>query len=230
MEYKPMPSTAVEEVANRLRAEVLAGYFGTVGQLPPKSDLVRHYRASRNSIEQAIKRLQQEGLLTMKNRRLFVIGTSPKVFLQSDLEQQEQVATVSKLDTILVFDRPFYVYTHSYPEGILAPDGHDLSGIVFYVGKGTVAHSHQTQRIDIHEQEARCLSDSQSIYSINKYTCNTIRWIWKQGRNVVKQVIFESADEMEAFDFESQMIKRSASPYLTNFQQNPFAKQRILLS
>ena len=153
-----MSSTA-EVTANRLRTEVLSGCFNAFGILPPISEIVRQYETSRYLVEQAIKRLQEEGLLVMKNKRVFVAGIS--------LEQQKPIATANKPPLIPspVCEQPFYVYTHSYPEGILAPDGYDLSSVVFYVGKGTVVPPHQIQRVDIHEREARCLSDSQLIYS-----------------------------------------------------------------
>ena len=64
--------------------------------------------------------------------------------------------------------------------------------------------------------------------SINQYTINAIKQIWKQGRLVVKRIIFESEDEREAFAHERRALKQFASPCLTNHQQNPFVNKRIL--
>jgi hypothetical protein len=123
---------------------------------------------------------------------------------------------------------PFYVYTLSYPEGFLSPDGQELGGVVFYVGKGTVQPPSLVQRVDIHEWEALRPSSRRPDLSINQYTINAIRHIWKQGKFVVKRIIFESEDEREAFAHERHALKQFASPYLTNYQRNPFVSQRIL--
>lgn len=35
-------------------------------------------------------------------------------------------------------DEPYYVYELAYPQGFIDEEGNDLSGVAFYVGKGTV--------------------------------------------------------------------------------------------
>lgn len=49
--------------------------------------------------------------------------------------------------------KKYYTYRYAYPQGFIHADGTDLSGVVFYVGKGTVKR--YNQRIDDHEAEAR---------------------------------------------------------------------------
>jgi hypothetical protein len=50
-------------------------------------------------------------------------------------------------------DEPYYVYELAYPQGLTDEEGNDLSGVAFYVGRGTVvpAQSDGPERIDVHE-------------------------------------------------------------------------------
>lgn len=110
-------------------------------------------------------------------------------------------------------DRPFYEYVLKYPEGFFV-DGVDVSGVVFYVGKGKVASRWQAyERIDQHEAEARGACECRK--------CCVIRGIWDKGMQVDKARIFESAREWEVLTREEQDIKVTySSPYLTNFVYN----------
>lgn len=245
-----MSNPAVDDAVNRLRAEILAGEFG-IGCLPYREDMARRYKTSVYAVDQAIRRLLDEGLLILKKKRVFVAGTSWRAAIQAShnaLEQSKQTTKASEpvimptsaqsrqtteaskpiIIPTSVGELPFYIYTLSYPEGFLAPAGQELGGTVFYVGKGTVQPPSQIQRVDAHEWEVLRPSSRRPELSINQYTINAIRHIWKQGKLVVKRIIFESEDEREAFTHERRALKQFASPYLTNHQQNPFVNQRIL--
>lgn len=249
MEYKPTSNTAVDEAVSRLRAEILAGDYG-VGCLPYREDMARRYGTSVYVVDQAIRRLLDEGLLILKKKRVFVAGTSWQATIQASRIALEQSRQTTKTNEPVITpttaqskqttrasepmiiptslgEMPFYVYTLSYPEGFLAPDGQELGGTVFYVGKGTVQPPSLVQRVDIHEWEALRPSSHRPDLSINQYTINAIRQIWKQGKLVVKQIIFESEDEREVLAHERRALKQFASPYLTNYQRNPFVNQRI---
>ncbi len=109
-------------------------------------------------------------------------------------------------------DKPHYVYIHFYPEGYIDPEGQDLSGIVFYVGKGTVAQPPVPQRIDMHEAEANNGGSS------NERKVKAIQQIWAAGKSVGKRIIFETWDEDEAYRVEGETIEQHTGPYLTNRQ------------
>ena len=233
-----MSNPEVDQAVKRLRAEILAGKFG-IGCLPFREDMAREYETSVYVINQTIKRLRDEGLLILKNKHVFIgqTGTSWEAARRASfqasitaLEERRQAAKASEPVIIptSLGELPFYVYTLSYPEGFVTSSGQELGGAVFYVGKGTVQPPSQIQRVDVHEWEVLRPSSNQPIFSINQYTINAIRHIWKQGKAVVKQIIFESASEGEAYTYERRALEQFASPYLTNHQQNPFVHQRIL--
>jgi hypothetical protein len=75
----------------------------------------------------------------------------------------------------------FYVYTLAYPDGK-----------VFYVGKG------KKNRVDQHEKEA--------ARQCGCPKCCAIRSIWTAGGAVVKAIVFETANENEAYAHERAMI------------------------
>lgn len=106
-----------------------------------------------------------------------------------------------------------YTYKLAYPCGFAGNDGIDLSGIVFYVGKGTVMYGTKTQRIDIHEYEARtgCMCEK----------CIIIRTIWAKGLQVSKDKMLETNSESEALLNEKVGIQETyAGPYLINRRLN----------
>lgn len=76
----------------------------------------------------------------------------------------------------------FYVYTLAYPDGS-----------VFYVGKG------KDDRVETHEALARS-GHKGPLY-------DTIRQIWSEGGQVVKDVPFATDDEQVAFNEEYRLIK-----------------------
>lgn len=77
----------------------------------------------------------------------------------------------------------FYVYTLT----------NSLDGQVFYVGKGT------GNRIDIHEAEAR--------RGIQTYKCHFIRQIWEQGGKVIKEKVYETPVEQDAYIYEWCLVQ-----------------------
>lgn len=104
--------------------------------------------------------------------------------------------------------KPFYVYEHLYPEGFIDDNGDDLSGIVFYVGKGKVVSRPKRQRIDHHEYDAADGGRAQKH--------NVIRSIWSKGMDIQKRVAFEFDEEIAALDGEMKHMQACMSPYLTN--------------
>lgn len=109
----------------------------------------------------------------------------------------------------------YYVYEFSFPDGTVLDedDGEvNLSGVVFYVGKGTLA-----SRMDHHFREAAsgCECDK----------CNAIRAIWDAGLVVVRRIVFETLDEVEALNHERFLINTHMGPYLTNVMGTSEMKQ-----
>lgn len=85
----------------------------------------------------------------------------------------------------------FYVYE------LVRPDGR-----VFYVGKGC------RSRVNQHESEARS--------NCHCYKCNVIRKIWREGGQIEKRIVFKTANEQEAYDYEADLIKFYGRENLTN--------------
>lgn len=106
----------------------------------------------------------------------------------------------------------YYVYTLSYP-----------SGIVFYVGKGTRDRLHQ------HEKEAK--------KGCKCKKCKVIRAILKSGYCISKSIVFTTDDETEAYQEEDRLMK-SLKGLLTNKiyrikeikPRNKTNPQRVILS
>jgi hypothetical protein len=222
-------SSQIENTVNILRTNILDGRFNA-GCLPFRKDLAQTCKTSTYVVNQAIRRLRAEGLLILKGTRVYTqaaLDEETAMLATPDEDDQRKLA-IEAIEPIIiptpVGELPYYVYTHSYPEGLLAPDGQDLGSIVFYVGKGAWYDPSLIQRIDMHEHEAFW----NSRYAPNEYKFAAIKLIWAVGRSVVKRVIFEFSSESEALDVEGRTLKQFASPYLTNRQQNPFINQRIL--
>jgi hypothetical protein len=109
-------------------------------------------------------------------------------------------------------EKKYYTYRYAYPQGFIADNGTDLSGVIFYVGKGTAG------RMDAHEIEAekgcRCAK------------CVAICSIWAKGMQVDKAKILETSDEDEALAYEVECIQEIyAGPYLTNYVHNQHGKR-----
>lgn len=84
------------------------------------------------------------------------------------------------------YAKTWYVYTYADPD----------TGIIFYVGKGTRA------RMFAHEMEARC--------GCSCLKCETIRSIWTIGKTPLKAIVFETFNEKEAYQHESDLIIKYA--------------------
>lgn len=85
----------------------------------------------------------------------------------------------------------FYVYVLARP-----------NGKPFYVGKGT------GKRIFKHDYEAR--------NGCPCHKCNIIRKVWRQGGEVQRYIMLETADEQEAFAYEIELIAMYGLPTLAN--------------
>lgn len=94
----------------------------------------------------------------------------------------------------------FYVYTLAYPE--------QMNGAVFYVGKGTGARMHY------HEVNAATGETGPRA--------DTIRAVWDAGYQVVKTVVAQTDDELEAFRIERKTMREYAGN-LTNRRASPIA-------
>lgn len=86
----------------------------------------------------------------------------------------------------------FYVYILVDPR----------TDVVFYTGKGCGS------RIKAHETEARS--------KCSCYKCNKIRKIWSVGLEVVRQIVFTTNNEQEAYDYEAWLINEIGLGKLTN--------------
>jgi hypothetical protein len=91
---------------------------------------------------------------------------------------------------------PFYVYILSRPD--LRP---------FYVGKGT------GPRIVRHEEEARRACECRK--------CRTIRKIWREGGEVVRQIVFTTDNEITAFQVEARLIQKFRSQLVNILDCDP---------
>lgn len=88
-------------------------------------------------------------------------------------------------------DGQWYVYTLSTP-----------ADRIFYVGKGC------GDRVDQHEKEAR--------KGHRCHKCNTIRRVWREGKEIKKAIVFRTHIEQAAYDYESALIARIGLSNLTN--------------
>jgi GntR family transcriptional regulator len=70
-----MPVNKVRQVADELRAQILAGAYGK-GRLPAGKDLAREYGVSRDAIQKVMTRLEAEGLLESVGERGAIIRRS----------------------------------------------------------------------------------------------------------------------------------------------------------
>src|SRR5260370_36703457 len=70
-----MPANKVRQVADELRAQILAGAYGK-GRLPAGKDLAKEYGVSRDAIQKVMTRLEAEGLLESTGERGAVIRRS----------------------------------------------------------------------------------------------------------------------------------------------------------
>lgn len=85
----------------------------------------------------------------------------------------------------------YYVYTLSRPDGR-----------VFYVGKGC------GRRVEEHEKEAK--------KECSCHKCKVIRKIWRDGGDVKRSIVFETNDELRAYQYERDLIARIGLMNLTN--------------
>lgn len=118
------------------------------------------------------------------------------------------------IDRTPMGDKPYYVYELLYPDGFIDEDGTDLSGVIFYIGKGTFAKD-AIQRVDGHEYEVFGVETE-----MRGRKERAIQRIWAQGLRVKKYIPLMTDDEREALIFEMEHIhKHSSSPYLTNVRR-----------
>jgi hypothetical protein len=100
----------------------------------------------------------------------------------------------------------FFTYSLSYPQGCILRDGTDVSGIVFYVGKGC------GNRVNQHLSEAK--------RGCGCKKCETIRFIWRKGLKVDTRIRQRTPDEQEALENERLLIIEHSSKYLMNVRFN----------
>ncbi|NLE48812.1 MAG: winged helix-turn-helix transcriptional regulator, partial [Sandaracinaceae bacterium] len=63
---RPSPVVLTEELFDRLRARILSDEFTKGQRLPPERELAREYATNRNTLREAIRRLEQAGLVTVR--------------------------------------------------------------------------------------------------------------------------------------------------------------------
>jgi hypothetical protein len=111
----------------------------------------------------------------------------------------------------------YYVYTLSYPGGYTDANGTDLSGVVFYVGKGST-NERKIDRMDDHEVYARKGRVGPTPAAIRK--------IWNQGKQIQKTKVYETGVEVDALMYEWVCIQFIyAGPYLTNISGNRYYQE-----
>ncbi len=91
-------------------------------------------------------------------------------------------------------DKSPYVYVYSYPDGYLSSEGTDLSGIVFYVGKG------KGNRIIQHDSEVKRGTRH------NPYFSNTLQKIWDMGKLPERKKVAVFPTDEEAYMYEIALI------------------------
>jgi hypothetical protein len=118
--------------------------------------------------------------------------------------------------------KPYYVYVRAYPEGY-EDNGIDLSGVVFYVGKGELRKRQSLRdRIDDHEREAEL--------GVQSPKCDAIRKIWSKGLQVQKRQVFQSASLEGALLYERALISfLNANNELTNILYTSFTPKTARL-
>src|SRR6266568_3070395 len=95
-------------------------------------------------------------------------------------------------------EKKYFLYTKAYPEGM------ELAGEVFYVGKGT-----SKARIAFHDWEARTSCACEK--------CTVIRSIFSKGLKPVDSIVYETLDEDEAYAVEELAIRYAyTQKYLVN--------------
>src|SRR6266516_5257690 len=199
----------VEDTANRLRLQIQTGVYGEYSRLPTMETLARQFEVSRSTIIKVIKLLQAEGLLDDER----YVGTMPKY------EPLQRASKNVLFTPTPIGNEQYYNYI------LLFPDGQNLSGVTFYVGKGTWYKVPLIQRLDMHEHEAQWAPEANMIgYAINGFKVKAIRYIWAAGKSVAKQVVFETIDEKEVIKSEKQAIKQYTNPYLTNHENYAYCK------
>src|SRR5260370_14787057 len=91
----------------------------------------------------------------------------------------------------------YYVYTLARPDGT-----------VFYVGKGSLRKTGKgyIDRIDEHEKQAMLPLAKIKGWGRNFEKCKIIQEIWEQGGEVVKQKVFETTVERDAYLYERYLV------------------------
>ena len=94
-------------------------------------------------------------------------------------------------------EKIYYVYTLARPDGT-----------VFYVGKGSLrkAGRRYIDRIDEHEKQAMLPWSKIKGWGRNVEKYRVIQEIWAQGGEVVKQKVFETTVERDAYLYERHLI------------------------
>lgn len=120
-------------------------------------------------------------------------------------------------DKTIVAQGKYYVYVLKYPEQYTDKNNNDLSGIVFYAGKGSWRTKKSViQRINEHEAEVR------SGYTHTSKT-KAIANVWANGKQIIKEIIYWTDTERDALLFEWACINMIyASPNLTNTTGNSY--------
>ncbi|SRR5260221_4634793 len=130
---------------------------------------------------------------------------------------------VAAIVTFEQVQKKYYVYVLKYPQGYITKKGVDLSGVVFYVGKGTAVPPGKKaiERIDQHEAEA--------LHGNHYGRHGTIQQIWSRGMQVQKEKVYETDIERDALLFEWVGINMIwATPHLMNMKNNVYHRERVI--
>lgn len=115
------------QLAGKLRDDVLAGKYGTENPFPTETELCRHFEVSRFTVREALRRLQNEGLIARKRGSGTVV--QPAAARGGALHQP-----LSNMGEILQYARNTAITYEPLDNGPLPPAlaeqiGHNTTGI-----------------------------------------------------------------------------------------------------
>lgn len=91
-----MSLTGADHIAQELKDAILGGVYGAGQRLPPERHLAAHYNASRSTVREALRRLEEQQLVERR------IGSGTFVTYRSEVSDEEIAELTSPLELIEV--------------------------------------------------------------------------------------------------------------------------------
>ena len=113
-----------EQLAERIRQQILSGALNPGDRLPTERDVARDYGVSRTVVREAVKTLQQDGLIEVKaGLGTFVVDATDKAFSQSlsllmSVNLSDNLLDVVEIREILEVQMAALAATRAKPEDI----------------------------------------------------------------------------------------------------------------